>query len=174
MADVLLNVFIEGVSKKISLIGEQIGLVWGFKKEPNRLSESLTMIRAILHDAKARQVQEEAVKLWMERLKGLGDDADIVLDEFRYKILQRKVEIKNQMTRKVLSFFSFFKPIAFRHKMAHKIKNVGTSLEKITKEAIDFGLQRGGVNALPLRVTLNQETDSFLNNFGVIGRENEA
>ncbi|KAM7510613.1 hypothetical protein LguiB_009488 [Lonicera macranthoides] len=159
--NVLEELFVEEV---ISLFGEEIGLVWGFNKELNRLSESLTMIRAILHDAEARQVQEEAVKLWMERLKGVADDADTVLDEFGYEILRRKVGIKNQMTRKILSFFSFSNPIAFRHKMAHKIKNVDTSLEKINKEAIEFGLQRGGVDALPLRVTLNRDSDYFLDN----------
>ncbi|KAM7486621.1 hypothetical protein LguiA_002630 [Lonicera macranthoides] len=92
MADAVLNVVVEEVSKKVlSLIGEEIGLVWSFKEELARLSESLTMIRAVLHDAEARQVHEEAMKLWMQRLKGVVDDVEIALDEFAYKILQRKL-----------------------------------------------------------------------------------
>ncbi|KAM7486539.1 hypothetical protein LguiA_002548 [Lonicera macranthoides] len=175
MADALLIVVVEGVSKKVvSLIGEEIGLVWGFKQELTRLDETLTMIRAVLHDAETRQVQEEAVKLWMKRLKDVAEEAEITLDEFAYEILRRKAEIKNQMTRKVLSFFSASNPIAFRHKMAHKIKKINSSLEKINKDANDFGLQKQGVDAVSPHVALNRETDSFLDNSGVVGRENEA
>ncbi|KAM7474142.1 hypothetical protein LguiB_021385 [Lonicera macranthoides] len=175
MADAFLHVVVEGVSKKVvSLIGEEIGLLWGFKQELTRLDESLTMIRAVLDDAEARQVQDKAVKLWMMRLKGVANEAENALDEFAYEILRRKVEIKNQMTRKVLSFFSLFNPIAFRHKMAHKIKKINTSLEKINKDANDFGLQRRAADAVSLPVLFSRETDSFLDNSGVVGRENEA
>ncbi|KAM7474143.1 hypothetical protein LguiB_021386 [Lonicera macranthoides] len=175
MADAFLHVAVEGVSKKVvSLIGEEIGLLWGFKQELTRLDESLTMIRAVLDDAERRQVQDKPVKLWMMRLKGVANEAENALDEFAYEILRRKVEIKNQMTRKVLSFFSLFNPIAFRHKMAHKIKKINTSLEKINKDANDFGLQRRAADAVSLPVLFSRETDSFLDNSGVVGRENEA
>ncbi|KAM7489425.1 hypothetical protein LguiB_026909 [Lonicera macranthoides] len=58
--------------------------------------------------------------------------------------------------------------------MAHKIKKINTSLAKINKDANDFGLQRRAVDPFSLHVSLNRETDSFLDNSGVVGRENEA
>ncbi|KAM7486525.1 hypothetical protein LguiA_002534 [Lonicera macranthoides] len=174
MADAFLNFVVEGVSKKVvSLIGEEIGLIWGFKQELTRLDETLTMIRAVLHDAETK-VQEKDVKLWMKRLKDVAEEAEITLDEFAYEILRRKVEIKNQMRRKVLSFFSVSNPIVFRSKMAHKIKKINSSLEKINKDANDYGLQRRAVDAVSLQVSFSRETDSFLDNSGVVGRENEA
>ncbi|KAM7489430.1 hypothetical protein LguiB_026914 [Lonicera macranthoides] len=175
MSDPFVNVALQGVTNKVaSLIGEEISLVWGFKQELIALRKSLTMIRAVLHDAEGRQVQEVAVKLWMKWLKDVAEEAEIALDEFAYEILRRKVEIKNQMTRKVLSFFSVSNPIAFRHKMAHKIKKINASFEKINKDANDFGLQKQAVDAVSLQVSLNRETDSFLDNSKVVGRENEA
>ncbi|KAM7489408.1 hypothetical protein LguiB_026892 [Lonicera macranthoides] len=105
MSDPFVNVALQGVTNKVaSLIGEEISLVWGFKQELIALRKSLTMIRAVLHDAEGRQVQEEAVKLWMKWLKDVAEEAEIALDEFAYEILRRKVEIKNQMTRKVPPF----------------------------------------------------------------------
>ncbi|KAM7489531.1 hypothetical protein LguiB_027015 [Lonicera macranthoides] len=52
------------------------------------LNESLTIIRAVLDDAKARQVQDKATKLWMTRVKGVVDEPKIALNEFPHKILQ--------------------------------------------------------------------------------------
>ncbi|KAM7486642.1 hypothetical protein LguiA_002651 [Lonicera macranthoides] len=45
------------------------------------------MIRAVLDDVEARQVQDKPMKLWMTRLKGVVDEAEIALNEFAYEIL---------------------------------------------------------------------------------------
>ena len=52
MADYVLSVVVEGViAKLMSLAGEHINCVWGFKDERRTLHGSLTRIQALLHDA---------------------------------------------------------------------------------------------------------------------------
>uniref|UniRef100_A0A2N9HVB2 Rx N-terminal domain-containing protein n=1 Tax=Fagus sylvatica TaxID=28930 RepID=A0A2N9HVB2_FAGSY len=149
---------------------EQISLAWGFKEELTRLRDSFTMIQAVLADAERRQVREEPVRLWLLRLKDVAYDADEVLDEFAYEFFRRKVEIQNQMKRKVCFFFSFSNPIAFRIKMANKVKSIGDSLKKINDEAIGFGLARLGPGNTNPEIILNRETDSSVVHSEVVGR----
>ena len=170
MAETILSVVAEEMLKKvISVATEQISLALGFKEDLTRLRESVEMIQAVLADAERRQVGDEAVRLWLQRLKDVAYDADDVLDEFAYEILRRKVEIRNQMKRKVCFFFSFSNPIAFRIKMANKVKTIRESLKKINDEAKEFQLSSSvgtvNVNPEPYR-----ETVCFLDHSEVVGR----
>nr|XP_023908323.1 putative disease resistance protein RGA3 [Quercus suber] len=173
MAEIVLSVVAEEIlGKLISLATEQISLAWGFKDELTRLRDSLTMIQAVLADAERRLVREEFVRLWLQRLKDVAYDADDVLDELAYEILKRKVEIRNQMKRKVCFFFSFSNPIAFRCKMANKVKTIAESLKRINDEANQYGLTRVElVNANPKIIPSHRETDSSLDHSEVVGRK---
>ncbi|XP_030938839.1 putative disease resistance protein RGA1 [Quercus lobata] len=175
MAETVLNVVAEEIlGKLISLATEQIGLAWGFEEELTRLRDSFALIQAVLADAGRRQVREELVRLWLEKLKDVAYDADDVLDELAYEILRRKVEIRNQMKRKVCFFFSLSNPIAFRIKMANKVKTIHESLKRINDEANGFGLIRAGsVYGNPETIP-NRETDSFLDHSEVVGREDSV
>ena len=138
------------LGKLIPVATEQISLAWGFEELLTDLQDSLTTIRAVLTDAERRQVGEESARLWMRRLKNAAYDVDDVLDEFAYEILRRKIEIRNQMMRKVCFFFSFSNPIAFRINMANKIKAMLKSLKKINDNAKEFGFaSAGSINAIP-------------------------
>nr|POF15939.1 putative disease resistance protein rga1 [Quercus suber] len=166
----------EILSKVIPLVTEQINLVWGFKDELTRLRQSVEMIQDVLADAERKQVTDLSVKRWLQTLKDLAYDADDVLDELAYEILRRKVEIRNQMKRKVCFFFSFSNPIAFRIKMANKVKTISESLKKSNEEANGFGLTREKlVNANP-EIIPNRETDSSVDHSEIIeelGRLNQ-
>ncbi|XP_075661653.1 putative disease resistance protein RGA3 [Castanea sativa] len=173
MAETVLSVVAEEIlGKLISLAAEQINVAWGFKDELTRLRDSLTTIQAVLADAERRLVREEFVRLWLQRLKDVAYDADDVLDELAYEILKRKVEIRNQMKRKVCFFFSFSNPIAFRCKMANKVKAIAESLKRINDEANQYGLIRVElVNANPEIIPSRGETDSSLDHSEVEGRK---
>nr|POF24241.1 putative disease resistance rpp13-like protein 1 [Quercus suber] len=149
----------EILSKVIPLITEQISLAWGFKEELTRLRQSVEIIQDVLADAERKQVTDLSVRRWLQRLQDVAYDADDVMDELEYEILRRKVEIRNQMKRKVCFFFSFSNPIAFRIKMANKVKTISDSLKKINEEANGFGLTKAKlVNANPEKIP-NRETD---------------
>ncbi|XP_075637478.1 putative disease resistance protein RGA3 [Castanea sativa] len=175
MAETILSVVAEEIiGKLISVATEQISLAWGFKEELTKLRGSLTTIQAVLADAERRQVRDEVVRLWLQRLKEVAYDADDVLDEFAYEILRRKVEIRNQMKRKVYFFFSFSNPIAFRLKMANQIKTIHESLKEINGEANSYGLARASPVNANLEIIPNRETDSFLDHSEVVGRRDHV
>ncbi|XP_050241562.1 putative disease resistance protein RGA3 isoform X2 [Quercus robur] len=157
------------LGKLIRVATEQISLAWGFEELLTELLDSLTTIQAVLADAERRQVGEESVRLWIRRLKNVAYDVDDVLDEFAYEILRRKVEIGNQMMRKVCFFFSFSNPFVFGIEMANKIKAVLKSLKKINDNAKAFEFaSAGSINAIP-EVTRNRETHSFPEGAEIVG-----
>ena len=128
------------------------------------------MVQALLADAEKRQVGEERVRLWLQRLKDVAYDADDVLDELAYELLRRKVEIQNQMARKVLFFFSSSNPIVFRFKMANKVKTIHESLKRINDEADQLGLTRAELVNTNLDPMPDRETNCFIDNSEVVGR----
>ncbi|KAM4113676.1 hypothetical protein ACJW30_04G013900 [Castanea mollissima] len=161
----------EILSKLIPLVTEQIGLAWGFKEELTRLRQSVEIIQDVLADAERRQVTDLSVRRWLQRLQDVAYDADDVMDELAYEILRRKVEIRNQMKRKVCFFFSFSNPIAFRIKMANKVNTIRESLKKINEEANGFGLTRAKLVNANLEIISNRETDSSVDHSEIVGRE---
>ncbi|XP_022846311.1 putative disease resistance protein RGA3 [Olea europaea var. sylvestris] len=159
------------VEKLLASATAELSLVWGFKKDLGKLSDSLKMIKKVLEDAGKRQVTEEAVKLWLNNLQDVVYDADNVLDVINYENLHR--EIRSQKMSKVCLNFSFYRPLAFRWKIAHKIKEINVNFEGINKRANDLGLRK--VVDISLSLPLVMETDSIADDPIVVGRkDNEA
>ncbi|XP_027166539.1 putative disease resistance protein RGA3 [Coffea eugenioides] len=184
MADALLGPVVEVlVEKAIHLASEQIGRFVAFKKDLEKLRDTLTLIQALLHDAEERQVTQQFVKLWLEKLERVAFDAGNLLDDINYEMIRRKVEIQNQMKRKVCFFFSLSNPIAFRCKMACKIQKINMDLKRINEEARNFGLQpQTGATDAPRVLPppnvggfiKNRESDSVAVDTGFVGRENDV
>ena len=175
MAEAIVTDVAKGIlGNLIPLVSDQIGLAWGFKDELTWLRDSVQMIQAVLADAEKRQVREGPVRLWLQRLEDVARDAEDVLDELAYESLRRKVEIRNQIKRKVCFFFSFSNPIEFRFKMANKVKTIGDSLKRINDEAIGFGLIRAEPINANLDTIPNRETNCFIDNSEVLGRKDRV
>ncbi|KAK4409458.1 putative disease resistance protein RGA3 [Sesamum angolense] len=174
MAEIVIDSAVQVlVEKLIAIASEEIGLIWGVKKELASLKDSFEMIQAFLNDASNRQVEEEAAKLWLKDLENIAYEADNLLDEFNYEIIRRQVEIKNQMKRKVCFFFCFSNPLLFRSKLAHKIKNVNMKLKRATDVADGFLIPTTVANSTT-SVPLVTETDSVTVDPIVIGREKDV
>ena len=122
MADAILGATVKVLLDKVLSLAaiDRIGLVWGFKKDLERLKDSAEMIQAVLADAEVKQTGSQAVQLWLRKLKSVAFDADIVLDELNYESLRRKVKSRNQLQGKVCTFFFFFSKydLYFRWQMA--------------------------------------------------------
>ncbi|XP_027166490.1 putative disease resistance protein RGA3 [Coffea eugenioides] len=179
MADALLGSTVQVlVEKAINLASEQIALFVGFKKDLEKLKTTLTRIQAVLHDAEKKQVTEESVKLWLRELEAVAFDVGNLLDDINYEMLRRKVELQNQMKRKVCFFFSLSNPIAFRCKMANKIQKINMDLKRINEEARNFSLQSQTAPALSpsseARFIKNRETDSVTIDASFVGRDNDV
>lgn len=111
------------ICKVIAVVaGDQISLAWGFKDELTKLQTSLSIIKPFLQDADQKQSLVPSVKLWLQQLRNISEQADDLVDELGYEFLRWKVEIGSQMHRKVRNFFSFNNPVAFRFKVGNKIR----------------------------------------------------
>ncbi|KAL0308463.1 UNVERIFIED_CONTAM: putative disease resistance protein RGA3 [Sesamum radiatum] len=161
------------VEKLVGVAAEGIGGVLGVKNELNKLTKSLDRMKAFLSDADRRQVEETTVKLWLKNLEEVIYEVDNLLDDYNYEILRRKVEIKNQMRRKVWFFFSFGNPFLFRAIIAQKIKDVNMKLEKLDEEADRRGIRKGIVDSA-FFVPPVIETDSISVDPVFLGRENDV
>ncbi|KAL0431314.1 UNVERIFIED_CONTAM: putative disease resistance protein RGA3 [Sesamum radiatum] len=157
------------VEKLIAIASEEIGLIFGVKKELASLKDSLTRIQAFLNDASKRQVAEEAAKSWLKDLESIAYEAENLLDEFNYEIVRRKVEIKNQMKRKVCFFFCFSNPVLFRSKLAHKIKNLNIKLKTVNDTAVGYLIPSRIANSATFVPSVT-ETDSVTVDPIVVGR----
>ncbi|BFG21380.1 hypothetical protein CerSpe_076540 [Prunus speciosa] len=141
MAAEFLTFGAEGILMRVASLAEQeLSLLWGFKGDLTSLRDSLFKLEAMVRDAQRSQVRGERVEMWVKDLEDIAHEADDVLDEYEYELLRRKVEIQNQIKKKVLNFFSHHNPVAFRFKMAHKIKNINASLANLKNEAAGIGL----------------------------------
>ncbi|KAK8364830.1 hypothetical protein V6Z11_A02G009200 [Gossypium hirsutum] len=135
-----------------------------------RLGNSLEMIGAFLRDAEGNQKQMNSVKLWLKRLRDVAYGANEVLDEIAYEFLRRKVEIGDQMWRKVRDTPS---TVTFQHNMANKVKDILNSLDDLNKIAKDYGLQQLAIDQR-IFIPSNVETVSFLDDSNIVGRKNDV
>ncbi|KAL2530605.1 putative disease resistance RPP13-like protein 1 [Forsythia ovata] len=160
------------LEKLLAITTEEFNLVWGFKQDLANLTDSLLSIKEVLEDANMRQVNDGAVKRWLKKLEGIAYDADNVLDEIKYENLRCKVQIQNQMKPKVCLYFSFYSPLAFRWKMAHKINNINVNLKKINEEADRRGFERRVAESAPSQPQV-KETDAITADPVFVGRQND-
>ncbi|CDP22222.1 unnamed protein product, partial [Coffea canephora] len=113
----------------------------GFKKDVASMRRSLRLINAVLVDAEAKQNQNGAVQEWLQSLEEVAYEADNVLDELHYESLRHQVESRNRHKLKVCCFFSFSNiNLAFRWRMASKVRDIKLKLNEINEEANGLGL----------------------------------
>ncbi|KAF3952603.1 hypothetical protein CMV_021860 [Castanea mollissima] len=175
--EILSSITGEIVSRLFSSTTELIGDAWSCEDELRGLRESLNMIRAVLNDAERRQVRDESLKLWLQKLEDVAYEVDDVLDEFAYENLRQKIEVGNQRQRKVRDVCSTSNPGLFSLSMANKIKAIHESLVKVDDLANKYGFAKlllvESVDTNNEMIP-NRETNSFLNHSDVIGRQNDV
>jgi hypothetical protein len=106
----------------------------------------------------------------------LSSDAENVLEEVDFQNLQKKM-IKDHGSRiitKVDHFFSCSNPLAFRFRIARKIKEINKRLDKIAADRSKFGFQIIDIhNDTHVVMNRREMTYSRVINSEVIGREND-
>ncbi|CAL5336077.1 unnamed protein product [Camellia sinensis] len=119
-------------------IGE-VGKAWGVEQELNTLSDTLSTIKAVLLDAERLYDHSKysiAMEVWFDRLQAAFYDADNLVDEFQYEVLQRQVT----RTFQVSNFFSSSHAIDFRFKfeLSSRIVNIRKRLDMIADDRTKF------------------------------------
>ncbi|RWR91732.1 putative disease resistance protein RGA3 isoform X1 [Cinnamomum micranthum f. kanehirae] len=169
---VLSSVLQELLSKLSSPILDEFGLLWGVKKEKQKLQSNLSRIKAVLQDAERQQIDLMTDKDRLGKLKDVAYDAEDLVDEFLVEALGRKVENQDGMGRKVGNFFSPSNPIAFHFKIAHKMKELRKRFEELAEENNNFQSAEGVARSQP-QISNPRETSSGEPDTGVIGRVDE-
>ncbi|XP_030925534.1 putative disease resistance protein RGA4 isoform X2 [Quercus lobata] len=160
--------------KVLELLGsrtfQEISSAWGFKGDLKKIGRRVLAIKAVLIDAEEKQASNEKLRTWLRELKDVLIDAENVLDEFQYRVLQKDVmKINGSSRKKVRFFFSGSNPLVFRFKMANKIKGVRERLDDISALKDEFNLDAQLEDRNPT-VNRRDTTHSFVPSQNVIGR----
>ncbi|PIA36606.1 hypothetical protein AQUCO_03300069v1 [Aquilegia coerulea] len=150
MAEVLVSVVLKKMGSIIlDGLEQEVGLVTGVKKEIKILTNTLIIIKGMLEDAEAKQVKNEAVKIWLEEFKDISYDADDILDEWCTRSLVPDTQQPNpnaSIIRQVRSYlfnlFSCFKPIVISHGIGMNIKELNERLLDIIEKKQSFNLNK--------------------------------
>ena len=133
------------IEKLGSAIWNELGLLWGVKDDIRKLQGLLSTIGAVLEDAERRSISDGALRKWLKDLKDAAFDADDVLDEFQTEAMRRTEDTQKAMSREVRRFFSSGNSVAFRFKMAHKIRELLKRFDEIAEEKAKFHLSERNI-----------------------------
>ncbi|XP_058078566.1 putative disease resistance protein RGA3 [Magnolia sinica] len=171
MAEVFLSALVQTMMGNLnSLLLQQFETAWGVKKELGKLESTLSTIQAVLQDADKQQVQSEALRDWLRKLKGVAYDADDLIDEFVTEVFRQKVRTQSDTMNRVRNFFSFPNSLVFRLRMGSRIKEIGERLYEIAEER-KFHLSDRVVD-LPFNIEERLQTDSLIES-EVFGRDED-
>ncbi|XVE90413.1 hypothetical protein DITRI_Ditri20bG0075900 [Diplodiscus trichospermus] len=150
----------------------EISRAWGIQREFQRLNDLLATVKAVLLDAEEKQVHDNPLRVWLQKLKDACYDAEYVLDEFEIEALRRQLLKGKDIGSKVSYFFSASNPVAFRFRMAHKIKKVRKRFGEIAALKNNFHLteKHDGTSHVGY---LERETHSFVQATDIIGRDED-
>ncbi|CAI9101751.1 OLC1v1039158C2 [Oldenlandia corymbosa var. corymbosa] len=157
------------VKKAFDLASEELGRMWNVNEDIESLAKKLTFLQALLSDAQKKQLNSDVLRLWLKDIQSISVDAEIVLDDFGYEVIRRKVK-KKQMLGECFPFNRF----PFNREMSNKIKSVLSSLDQVCEEASKFGLHPVDlINTLP-HVGAVRPTYPFIGDSERVGREDDV
>ncbi|TVU43524.1 hypothetical protein EJB05_10002, partial [Eragrostis curvula] len=160
LASALLTV----VAKKIaSAIGDQITLQSDFGDDLEGMKVTLDSVAALLNDAERRSVEEEAVQLWLKRLKDAMYGIDDMMDDFEAGT--------KPATSKLLSVFPCLN-VGPKIKMANRMRAMRENLENVTKQHKDFSFTPAITRTVDPLISV-RETSSAVEEALIIGRAEE-
>ena len=145
MAEAVLELLLDNFN---SLVQKELGLFLGFEKDFKSLSSLLTTIKATLEDAEEKQftdpVHGKAIKDWLLKLKDAAYVVDDILDECATKALELEYKGSKGGLPHMLHSSCLCslhpKQVAFRYKIAKKMKSIRERLDEIAAERTNFHL----------------------------------
>ncbi|XP_050263442.1 putative disease resistance protein RGA4 [Quercus robur] len=173
MADAILYGVVQKIIESLgSSTLQQVGSIWGFKDDLEKMSNTVSTIQAVLEDAEDQQVQSRQVRDWLTKLRDAVFDADDLLSEFSTHVLRQNVMGGGRMTKKVRDFFSSSNQLAFGLKMSRKIKDMRERFNDIARDRNNFQLEKRPLGTAVV-IRGRDQTHSFVREEDVIGREED-
>ncbi|XP_021293996.1 putative disease resistance protein RGA3 [Herrania umbratica] len=169
MADALVSAVLQQLTAVVyQEIEQEVTLVVDVRKEAQKLKSTLQTIQAVLIDAEKRQVKEEAVKLWLDKLKATSYDMDDLIDEWNAFILTSQIAKKKVCSCVASPCFSFSKIVLHRD-FAVKVKDLNKRLQVIGREKDTFSFDLIRANEEVQRPI----TTSFIDVSEICGRDQD-
>ena len=108
MAEGVLFSIAEEIIKTLgSLTAQEVALWWGLKDQLRKLNDTVTRIKAVIHDAKEQaQKQNHQIKDWLKKLLEAVYDAENMLGDFSAQALRNQLMSGNRVWREVRVLFS--------------------------------------------------------------------
>lgn len=139
MSEAIITVILTQVTTILEQqIRREVGLICGVEKNLKKLESEFNSIKAVLVDAEKRQVKEESVKVWLEKLKDVSYDTEDVLSEWITAMQRAEIEGHFSHSTKVFSLFTLpcfgFNRVVVRREISLKIKKINERLVDIAIE----------------------------------------
>ncbi|KAL0464468.1 UNVERIFIED_CONTAM: putative disease resistance RPP13-like protein 1 [Sesamum latifolium] len=144
-----------------------------------KLSQSLSIIQAVLDDAEEKQLMEKAVKVWLEGLRDLAYDLDDILDEITTQaLIQDSNGIQHSRTSMVWKFIptcSSYMPGALvsNYRMMSKIKDITNRLQFTANQRIQLNLRENLGAPSNRSSVIRLPSTSLVNESHVYGRDED-
>ena len=156
------------VTKLVSLAAEELIQAWNVRDDLETLCEKLELIHDLLSDAARKRLSMTTVQKWFNKLQVVARRADALMNQLEYEVTRRKVE-----NHQVLDFFLPSRnPVIYRFRVAHKIKSVHNSFDKIFKWGGDLGLEPASLNSA-VQTTEIRVTPPFEDESLIVGRDKD-
>ncbi|KAJ0613297.1 putative virus X resistance protein-like, coiled-coil [Helianthus annuus] len=141
MADVGVAVLVKEVVRILgSVANQEFTLLRGLEGDISSLKDDFEQIQAVLRDAEEKRVNNNAVEVWLKRLRSASLEAENVLDEISTEALLQSLH-KQRVKYRVKAFFSsIHNKYMTRVRIAHKVKDMRRKLDVINSERFKLDL----------------------------------
>ncbi|KAM0009715.1 putative virus X resistance protein-like, coiled-coil [Helianthus debilis subsp. tardiflorus] len=138
MADAAVSALVKLIFEKLADEAfKRYARAQGIHSELEKLGEKLSQIQALLHDASEKEIKEEAVKQWLNRLQHLAYDIEDVLDDVATEATRRELSQESgASTSKVKKMIvpTCCTKFSLSHRLSPKINSITTKLQDLEKE----------------------------------------
>ncbi|KAJ0613294.1 putative virus X resistance protein-like, coiled-coil [Helianthus annuus] len=179
MGDAAVAVIVKEVVRILgSVAAQEIALLRGLEGDISSLKNDFEQIQAVLQHAEEKRVKNNAVEVWLKRLRSASLEAENVLDEISTEALLQSLH-KQRVQYRVKGFFSsIHNKYMTRLRIAHKVKDIKSKLDVINSERFMLDLTPSAptshvddtevVGQMP-----DRETSSVIHDTSVIMGRNE-
>ncbi|KAK4847137.1 hypothetical protein QYF36_026027 [Acer negundo] len=166
VGEVFLSAFLQVLFDRLAS-HEVLEFATGLKidAELKKLALLMSKTNVLLKDIEVKQVKDMAIKLWIDELQDVVDDAEDALDEFSSEILKCNLEAHRN---NVFSPLNPVRAVFFNMQVDSKIKAITKRLEGIAKQTVELGLREDvGEKSFRLWQSVGLEFYSGGHNFSV-------
>ncbi|XP_062195225.1 putative disease resistance protein RGA1 [Phragmites australis] len=149
-----------------SAIGDQVTILCNVKDDMEDMKETLLSMAAVLKDAERRSVREQAVRLWLKRLKDAAYNISDMLDQFE--------EDSKQADGKMLGMLSCLPITCKKIVLANRMKKMRGDLRRIDEQQRSFNFTRSTSASIDQQHhDQRRRTSSEVNDADIVGRDGE-